>query len=88
MTKYHAVMLDETNCEFGADVEANSRTEAYELLHEDYPESTIIQVETPEQAQEREDKMYQHIMHGGDWDEDGRPIYPAGYEYDEEEDDE
>jgi hypothetical protein len=59
MTKYHAVMLDETRCEFGVSVEAKSRSEAHEILREDYPESRCVQLETPAQARERERRLYE-----------------------------
>jgi len=76
MTKFHAVMLDETGMgEFGADVEARTRNEAYEKLREDYPESRCVQLESPEDTAAREDAMYGHIRRGGDWDDDGRPIF-------------
>jgi hypothetical protein len=54
MTKYHAVMIDETGCEFGADVEADSRQEAYNLLAEDYPESRVDQLEDQADRRQRE----------------------------------
>ena len=46
MTKFHAVMLDETRCEFGVDVEAATRADAYEKLRENYPESRCVQFES------------------------------------------
>jgi hypothetical protein len=61
MTMYHAVMIDETGCEFGADVEANSRSEAYDILHEDYPESHVDQLESPQDAADRECRMYERL---------------------------
>jgi len=72
MTQFHAVMLDETGCEFGVSVEANSRSEAYEILAEDYPESRCVQLESPEDTAERERRMYESIereYYGGDYDE-------------------
>ncbi len=86
--KYHAVMLDETHCEFGVDIEARNRDEAWSILEEDYPESRCVQLETTDDTMKRERLMYEHIEKGGDWDEDGRPIFPAGYDWDEEGDDE
>jgi hypothetical protein len=81
-------MIDETGCEFGVSLEAKSRADAYEQLREDYPESRCDQLESRQDTEEREQRMYEHISRGGDWDEDGRPIFGADYEYDEEEDDE
>lgn len=74
MTQFHAVLLDETRCEFGADVTANTREEAYEKLRENYPESQVVQLESPEDTRAREQSIYDHVARGGDWDEDGRPI--------------
>lgn len=82
MTHFHAVMLDETGCEFGAPVEAATRDEAYEILAEDYPESRVVQLESPEDTRAREQRIYDSVrreIDGDDWDDD---------EYDEDEDDE
>jgi len=49
MTKFHAVLTDECGSEFGATVTAESRDSAYEMLQEDYPESRVIQLESPEE---------------------------------------
>ena len=87
MSTYHAVMLDETGCEFGVSVpEDRDGLSAREWLAECYPESRCVQLETPEQTTEREQAIYDHVSRGGDWDEDGRPIYGADYDdYDDEE---
>jgi len=55
---FHAVMIDETGCEFGAGVDAHSREEAYEKLQDDYPESRIDQLESPEDTARREADIY------------------------------
>lgn len=89
-TKFHAVMLDETRCEFGAEVEADTREEAYEQLAERYPESRCVQLESPEDTRKREDTMHDLIRRGADFDDEGRPFFPHGDEdedYDDEEDD-
>lgn len=86
MIKFYAVMLDETGCEFGTGVEATSRSAAYEKLAEDYPESRCVQLESPEDADRRNQEMYDHISRGGDWDDEGRPIYHYD-DWDDEEDD-
>jgi hypothetical protein len=75
MTKYHAVMLDETGCEFGVELEADSREDAYEQLEDDYPESNCVQLESRADSDARERAMYEHIEAGGDWDDEGRPIF-------------
>lgn len=86
MISFHAVMLDETRCEFGVDVEAPDRGAAYDRLKEMYPESRCVQLESPEDTAAREKAMYDHISRGGDYDDDGRPIYHYDDEdYDEEE---
>lgn len=77
MTHYHAVLVDETGCEFGAGTEAANREEAREYFREEYPESRVVQIESPQDTQEREAKMHQHIARGGDWDDEDRP-----YDYD------
>lgn len=86
MTRFHAVMIDETGCEHGVDITASTRGEAYERLREDYPESRVDQLESPEDTAERERQMYAHIASGGDWDDDGRPIHSLDY-WDMDEDD-
>lgn len=58
---FHAVMIDETGCEFGAGVDANSRDEAHEMLQERYPESRIAQLESPEDTARREAAIYARI---------------------------
>lgn len=84
MTRYHAVMLDETRCEFGVSVEADSREEAYQKLAENYEESRCVQLESPSDTAARESATYDLIRRGADFDEDGRPFFPHG---DEDEDD-
>jgi hypothetical protein len=73
MIKFHAVLLDETGCEFGAGVEAETRAEAYELLAEDYPESRVVQLESPEDTTAREDRIYR----------DAQRAYDEDYYYDD-----
>jgi hypothetical protein len=73
--RFHAVLLDETRCEFGADVDAEDREAAYKWLEDQYPESNVIQLESPNDTRQREAAMNEHIERGGDWDDDGRPIF-------------
>jgi hypothetical protein len=61
MTKYHAVMIDETGCEFGVSVTAKSRDMAYDKLQEDYPESKVAQLESPADTRRRERRMQREI---------------------------
>jgi len=58
MTKFHAVMIDETGCEFGVSVTARSREAAFDKLREDYPESRCDQLESPADTRKREQRMY------------------------------
>lgn len=73
MTKFHAVMLDETGCEFGVGVTADNRADAYDQLREDYPESRCIQLESPEDTRHREERMMREIQMEMDGD------VPPGY---------
>ena len=61
MINYHAVMIDETGCEFGVDIKAPNRAVAYEELHENYPESRVAQLESPQDTAEREAAMHRRI---------------------------
>ena len=90
MSTYHAVMIDETGCEFGVSVpDQPSRAAAYEWLAEHYPESRCDQLETPEESRAREQRYYDDAARGIDYDEDGRPFYTGDVDdYEEEEDEE
>ena len=83
MTSFHAVLIGEDGMEFGADYKATTKAEAWEKFRENYPESRVVQVESPEDTRDREMAMYAHISRGGDWDDDGRPI---GGDYDDDDD--
>lgn len=61
MTKYHAVMEDETRCEFGVSVTAHSREAALNKLRQNYPESRCVQLESPTDTRRREERMYREI---------------------------
>jgi hypothetical protein len=52
-------MIDETGCEFGVSLEAETRDKAYEELEEMYPESRVDQLEDEEQTRERERLIYE-----------------------------
>lgn len=75
MTKFHAVMTDETGCEFGVDITADTRNDARDQLRDDYPESHVAQLESASDTAKREYGIYTHINAGGDWDDEGRPIF-------------
>lgn len=72
---FHAVMLDETGCEFGVGVDAKDRAEALDFLSEDYPESTCVQLESPEDTAKREAEIYARLS----------AEYDGDFYYDEEE---
>lgn len=55
--QYHAVMLDETGCEFGHTFEAPDRNAAWDYLMENYPESRCIQLEDPTDTAERQARI-------------------------------
>lgn len=67
MAYYHAVFLNMGGMEFGAGIEARSKDEAYDMLQADYPESQIIQLESYEDMDERENRLYADAL---DWDEE------------------
>lgn len=67
---FHAVLMDETGCEFGADIAAPSRDEAYDRLRENYPESRVVQLEAPEDTARREAAIYARISAEQDDDAD------------------
>lgn len=81
MIDFHAVMIDETGCEFGATIRAASKAEAWDEVREQYPESRCVQMESPEDTAAREARIYrQACREYGDDDYD--------YMDDDDEDDE
>jgi len=68
MKEYHAVMIDETGCEFGVTVRAESKDAAYEQLEEDYPESRVDQLEDDSDREARERRMYDRLEAEADGD--------------------
>ena len=89
MTTFHAVMIDETGCEFGVSVTAETREEAFALLRENYPESRCDQLESPADTARREAAMYDDINRGIYRNEDGSiDFVEPGYDYPEEDEDE
>jgi hypothetical protein len=78
MINWHAVMIDETGCEFGVSFAAATRAAALEYLRENYPESRCDQLEDPQQTADREQEIYRRAMADEDgWDD---------YDEDEDED--
>lgn len=90
MTHFHAVLLDETGCEFGAGHDCETREEAHNYFRDAYPESRIVQLESLEDTRAREAHTYDLIRRGADFDDEGRPFFPYGDEddFDEEDEDE
>ena len=65
--RFHAVMIDETGCEFGASVSAPSREAARAKLAAEYPESHVDQLESPADARRRERDMQARINREYGW---------------------
>lgn len=84
MTYYHAVFVDETGCEFGAGCEASSREQARTMLEENYPESRIVQLESPEDTREREAAIYARVSADYDDDYDSTDDDDSDGDYDED----
>lgn len=61
MINYWAVLSDETGMEFGAPVTAPDRDTAHEMLRDNYPESHVVQLESPEDTARREAEIYARI---------------------------
>ena len=81
--KFWGVFTDETGCEFGAEIVAHNREEAWELAAEYYPESRCVQLESPADTQEREQRLYASIAQELDGDD-----YLDDDDWDDYEDDE
>jgi hypothetical protein len=75
MVYFHAVFVDETGCEFGAGCHANSHEEAEEILSENYPESRIVQLESPNDTAAREAETYARVLRELDDDYDYEDDY-------------
>ena len=61
MTQYHAVMTDETGCEFGHTFNAVGRDAAWTYLDEQFPESRCVQLEDPSDTAERHQAIYDRM---------------------------
>lgn len=82
MINFHAVLVDETGCEFGATIRAANKAEAWDEVREQYPESRCVQLESPEDTAAREARIYKEVCReygDDDWNEED--------EDDEEDDD-
>lgn len=72
MINYHAVMLDETGCEFGHSFRAATREQAWAYLQENCPESRCVQLEDDDDTRRREAAIYARALDEanegmGDW---------------------
>lgn len=67
--KIHAVMIDETGCEFGVEVYADSKDEAIRILGSIFPESYVDQIKTMADIRKREADIAAEIRSEGDWDD-------------------
>lgn len=71
MRQFHAVMVEMGGREFGVSVKAASEDSAYSQLEENYPESTVVQLESLEDMARREQETYTQIVDGwDDWGEE------------------
>ena len=77
MINFHAVLVDETGCEFGATIRAANKAEAWNEVSEQYPESRCVQLESPEDTAAREARIYKEVCreygdedYDDDWDEE------------------
>ena len=73
MTRFHAVMLDETGCEFGCTFTATDRAAAYDELRDMFPESQCVQLESQEDTRRRQERIEREIQMEMDGD------VPPGY---------
>ena len=62
MEKFHAVMLDETGCEFGCTFSAVDREAAYEELRDMFPESRCVQLESQDDTRRRQERIEREIQ--------------------------
>lgn len=61
MILYHAVLLDETGCEFGHTFEETCRAAAWAYVQDQFPESRCIQLEDPRDTAERQNAIYERM---------------------------
>lgn len=69
MIKFWGVFVDETGCEFGAEIEAADKAAAWEEACEQYPESRCVQLESPEDTAAREARLYASVARELDGDD-------------------
>lgn len=54
MTRYNCILLDECRHEFCVEIEANSKDEADTELEDRYPESSVVEILSPQDVRDRE----------------------------------
>lgn len=67
--KFWGVFVDETGCEFGAEIVARTKDEGWDLAREYYPESRCVQLESEEETRERELRLYESVARELDGDD-------------------
>lgn len=70
MTDFHAVMIDETGCEFGASLSAKDMVDAFRQLGEDYPESRIKDLRTCADWDDERDALLDRYWHDDEPEDD------------------
>ena len=60
--RLHAVMIDETGCEFGHTFHAANRAEAWDEIQEMFPESHCVQLESDADTTAREERIMREIQ--------------------------
>jgi hypothetical protein len=71
MTQYHATLIDETGCEFGATIDIDDGVEnVTQYIREMYPESKLVVVEPAAGLQMRasHDAVWQQRWNDDTWD--------------------
>lgn len=84
---FHAVLVDETGCEFGATIRAANKAEAWDEVREQYPESRCVQMESPEDTAAREARIYAEVCREYDEEDYEEDDYEEDYEEDDDWDD-
>lgn len=77
---------DECADDFCTYVMAPTREVAWREAREQYPECNFTGCQSVEEVRRYRDARYEHISRGGDYDDDGRPIYPGGYQFPDDDD--
>lgn len=60
--RFHAVLMDETGCEFGHTFTASNREEAWDEIYDMFPESRCVQLESDDDTRKREARIQRQIQ--------------------------